>query len=82
MTEQKESTLTILDKTYVVAKMPPAAQVLWPKVVEHQNKLLALQNEFDSLSRAKLSYIQEIQPLLTDDMLEDKKEPDSDESSD
>tara|TARA_Y100000361_G_C10996314_1_gene256899 strand:- start:43 stop:285 length:243 start_codon:yes stop_codon:yes gene_type:complete len=78
---EKQDTLTIGDKTYVVAKMPPAAQVVWPKVVEHQDKLLALQNEFDSLSRAKLSYIQEIQPLLTDDMLEDKKEPDSDESS-
>ena len=78
----KQDTLTIGDKTYVVAKMPPAAQVVWPKVVEHQDKLLALQNEFDSLSRAKLSYIQEIQPFLTDDMLEDKKEPDSDESSD
>ena len=79
---EKKNTLTILDKTYDVAKMPPAAQVIWPKVVEHQDKLFALQNEFDSLSRAKLSYIQEIQPFLTDDMLEDKKEPDSDESSD
>ena len=79
---EKQDTLTIGDKTYVVAKMPPAAQVLWPKVVGLQDKLLALQNEFDSLSRAKLSYIQEIQPLLTDDMLEDKKEPDSNESSD
>ena len=78
----KQDTLTIGDKTYVVAKMPPAAQVVWPKVVEHQDKLLALENEFDSLSRAKLTYIQEIQPLLTDDMLEDKKELDSDESSD
>ena len=31
----KQDTLTIGDKTYVVAKMPPAAQVVWPKVVEH-----------------------------------------------
>ena len=79
---EKQDTLTIGDKTYVVSKFPPAALVNWPKIVEHQDKLLALQNEFDSLSRAKLSYIQEIQPFLTDDMLEDKKEPDSDESSD
>ena len=79
--ENKE-TLTIGDKVYAVEKFPPAALVLWPRVKEQQDKLGRLQLEFDATSRAKLSYIQEIQPLLTDDMLEDKKEPDSNESSD
>ena len=81
MTTQKDS-LTIGDKTYDVTKFPPAALVHWPRVQEQQEKLNRLQLEYDATSRAKLSYIQEIQPFLTDDMLEDKKEPDSDESSD
>ena len=78
MTTQKDS-LTIGDKTYDVSKFPPAALVHWPRVQEQQEKLNRLQLEYDATSRAKLSYIQEIQPMLTDDML---IEPDSDESSD
>tara|TARA_B100000524_G_C23329798_1_gene254181 strand:+ start:199 stop:435 length:237 start_codon:yes stop_codon:yes gene_type:complete len=78
MTKQKDS-LTIGDKTYDVTKFPPAALVHWPRVQEQQEKLNRLQLEYDATSRAKLSYIQEIQPMLTDDML---IEPDSDESSD
>jgi|TARA_Y100000816_G_C25667603_1_gene354008 hypothetical protein len=78
MTTQKDS-LTIGDKTYDVTKFPPAALVHWPRVQEQQEKLNRLQLEYDATSRAKLSYIQEIQPMLTDDML---IEPDSDESSD
>ena len=78
MTTQKDS-LTIGDKTYDVTKFPPAALVHWPRVQEQQEKLNRLQLEYDAASRAKLSYIQEIQPMLTDDML---IEPDSDESSD
>ena len=77
MTTQKDS-LTIGDKTYD-AMFPPAALVHWPRVQEQQEKLNRLQLEYDATSRAKLSYIQEIQPMLTDDML---IEPDSDESSD
>ena len=77
MTTQKDS-LTIGDKTYDVTKFPPAALVHWPRVQEQQEKLNRLQLEYDATSRAKLSYIQEIQPMLTDDML---IEPDSDESS-
>ena len=78
MTTQKDS-LTIGDKTYDVTKFPPAALVHWPRVQEQQEKLNRLQLEYDATSRAKLSYIQEIQTMLTDDML---IEPDSDESSD
>ena len=78
MTTQKDS-LTIGDKTYDVTKFPPASLVHWPSVQEQQEKLNRLQLEYDATSRAKLSYIQEIQPMLTDDML---IEPDSDESSD
>tara|TARA_A100001388_G_C28755290_1_gene494603 strand:+ start:1084 stop:1320 length:237 start_codon:yes stop_codon:yes gene_type:complete len=78
MTTQKDS-LTIGDKTYDVTKFPPAALVHWPRVQEQQEKLNRLQLEYDATSRAKLSYIQEIQPMLTDDML---IEPDSNESSD
>ena len=78
MTTHKDS-LTIGDKTYDVTKFPPAALVHWPRVQEQQEKLNRLQLEYDATSRAKLSYIQEIQPMLTDDML---IEPDSDESSD
>ena len=78
MTTQKDS-LTIGDKTYDVTKFPPAALVHWPRVQEQQEKLNRLQLEYDATSRAKLSYIQEIHPMLTDDML---IEPDSDESSD
>ena len=78
MATQKDS-LTIGDKTYDVTKFPPAALVHWPRVQEQQEKLNRLQLEYDATSRAKLSYIQEIQPMLTDDML---IEPDSDESSD
>ena len=81
MTEQKEY-LTIEDKKYSVDKMPPVAAVLFPKLVAIQNKMSRLAEEHDLLNRAKLSVLQEIRPMLTDDMLEDRKESDSNESSD